>query len=453
MKAVTVVPHQAGSARFEDFPEPDARDGSVLVEAIAVGVCGTDVEITEGKYGWSPRGADRLVLGHESLGRVLDPGPSSALKAGDLVGGIVRRPDPVPCPNCAVGEWDMCRNGQYTERGIKEIRGHPVRRRVTKPFPWSLFLSEVVGTALLVLGGLSCVILMFGEGSLLPRLLPDAGVRSAITGFLFGTIGASIALSPVGRVSGAHINPAVTFGFWLFGKLSSGTLGVYVTAQLVGASLGSLLLLGWGSMGRSVAFGATVPGTGYSIWTALGGEVVTTFAMVALMCVFIAYRRLRPFTPAIFPPLFSFMVWAESAISGTSCNPARTFGPALISGQWDSWWIYWAGPLAGTFAASLLFSRLARRIEVAKLYHFDSAHDRLARRAGRGAVAMIVVCLCAASPAAGQEPGQAGAAPPLQAGSAQPAKSDSYSGDFLSRSTLTATGAAVEPGSRTTTSH
>jgi aquaporin Z len=256
-----------------------------------------------------------------------------------------------------------------------------------KPFPWSLFLSEVVGTALLVLGGLSFVILMFGEGSPLPRHLPDAGLRSAITGFLFGLTGASIALSPVGKVSGAHINPAVTFGFWLFGKLSSGTLGLYVAAQLVGASLAALLLLGWGSMGRSVAFGATVPGTGYSVWTALGGEVVTTFAMVALMCIFISYRPLRRFTPAIFPPLFSFMVWAESAVSGTSCNPARTFGPALISGQWDGWWIYWVGPLAGTFAASVIFSRLARRIEVAKLYHFDSAHDRLARRTGRGVAA------------------------------------------------------------------
>jgi threonine dehydrogenase-like Zn-dependent dehydrogenase len=88
-----------------------------------VGVCGTDVEIVEGKYGWAPRGKTRLVLGHESLGRVIDPGPSGALQQGDLVVGIVRRPDPVPCSNCAVGEWDMCRNGQYTERGIKEIDG------------------------------------------------------------------------------------------------------------------------------------------------------------------------------------------------------------------------------------------------------------------------------------------------------------------------------------------
>jgi threonine dehydrogenase-like Zn-dependent dehydrogenase len=113
--------------------EPDERDGSVLVEAVAVGVCGTDVEIVEGKYGWAPQGKTRLVLGHESLGRVVDPGPHGGLKAGDLVVGIVRRPDPVPCPNCAVGEWDMCRNGQYTERGIKQIDGFMSERWRIEP--------------------------------------------------------------------------------------------------------------------------------------------------------------------------------------------------------------------------------------------------------------------------------------------------------------------------------
>ena len=123
MKAVTVEPGVAGSVRYEDVPEPDASTGSILVQAIAVGICGTDVEITSGVYGWSPPGRKRLILGHESLGRVVDPGPSSGLDAGDLIVGIVRRPDPVPCPNCAVGEWDMCRNGQYTERGIKQIDG------------------------------------------------------------------------------------------------------------------------------------------------------------------------------------------------------------------------------------------------------------------------------------------------------------------------------------------
>jgi threonine dehydrogenase-like Zn-dependent dehydrogenase len=133
MKAITVEPKKPGTARYEDIPEPDVRDGSVLVDAIAVGVCGTDVEIVEGTYGWAPAGHTRLVLGHESLGRVVDPGPAAGLNKGDLVAGIVRRPDPVPCPNCAVGEWDMCRNGQYTERGIKQLDGFMSERWRIEP--------------------------------------------------------------------------------------------------------------------------------------------------------------------------------------------------------------------------------------------------------------------------------------------------------------------------------
>ena len=87
MKDITVEPHKPDSACLEDIAEPDACSGSVLGEAIAVGVCGTDVEIIEGKYGWAPPGKTRLVLGHESLGRVVDPGPNSSLKEGDLVAG------------------------------------------------------------------------------------------------------------------------------------------------------------------------------------------------------------------------------------------------------------------------------------------------------------------------------------------------------------------------------
>jgi len=133
VQAITVKPMTPGSARLEEIPEPDEREGTVLVEAIAVGVCGTDVEIVEGKYGWAPPGKTNLVLGHESLGRVVDPGASTAFRKGDFVVGIVRRPDPVPCPNCAVGEWDMCRNGQYTERGIKEINGFMSERWRIEP--------------------------------------------------------------------------------------------------------------------------------------------------------------------------------------------------------------------------------------------------------------------------------------------------------------------------------
>lgn len=132
MRAVTVTPGTSGSARLDEVPEPGAELGSVLVEALAVGVCGTDVEIVGGLYGWPPPGRERLILGHESLGRVVDPGPSG-FKVGDHVVGIVRRPDPVPCPNCAVGEWDMCTNGGYTERGIKEVDGFMAERWRIEP--------------------------------------------------------------------------------------------------------------------------------------------------------------------------------------------------------------------------------------------------------------------------------------------------------------------------------
>jgi len=132
MKAVTVAPGTAGSVRLEEVPEPDASLGSVVVEALATGICGTDAEIADGSYGWAPPGRERLILGHESLGRVVDPGPSG-FAVGDHVVGIVRRPDPAPCPNCAVGEWDMCSNGRYTERGIKQVDGFMAERWRIEP--------------------------------------------------------------------------------------------------------------------------------------------------------------------------------------------------------------------------------------------------------------------------------------------------------------------------------
>jgi aquaporin Z len=232
----------------------------------------------------------------------------------------------------------------------------------------------------LLLGGLSLVNFMFGTGSPKERLVTSVVLRQILTGFLFGCVGATIAVSSVGKESGAHINPAVTLGFWLMQKLDARTALGYVVAQLIGASVGCLPLLAWGSMGRSVAFGATIPGENYTIETALMGEAVTTFALVAGLCLFIGFRHLRPFTPAMIPFLYAIMVPLEAPISGTSTNPARTFGPALLSGQWQGWWIYWLGPLIGTLVAILVCSSLARRIEVAKLYHFESDRRRVFHR-------------------------------------------------------------------------
>jgi threonine dehydrogenase-like Zn-dependent dehydrogenase len=124
MRALTVIPGESESIRLEEVAPPPQGDGAVLVRALALGICGTDHEIVAGCYGWAPQGKDRLIIGHESLGEVEEAPAGSRFKRGDLVVGIVRRPDPVPCPACAVNEWDMCRNGLYTERGIKQRNGY-----------------------------------------------------------------------------------------------------------------------------------------------------------------------------------------------------------------------------------------------------------------------------------------------------------------------------------------
>jgi threonine dehydrogenase-like Zn-dependent dehydrogenase len=126
--ALTVAPGIGNSARLEDVAEPALSDGGLLVRTVALGVCGTDRDIIAGEYGTAPPGEKRLILGHESLGRVELAPPHSGLVAGDLVVGIVRRPDPMPCCACAAGQWDMCRNGLYTERGIKERHGYGAER-------------------------------------------------------------------------------------------------------------------------------------------------------------------------------------------------------------------------------------------------------------------------------------------------------------------------------------
>jgi threonine dehydrogenase-like Zn-dependent dehydrogenase len=133
LRAITVAPGIAGSARLDDVAEPPSSDGPVLVRTIALGICGTDRDIISGHFGSAPHGEARLVLGHESLGRVISAPEACGLAPGDLVVGIVRRPDPVPCSACAAGEWDMCRNGGYTERGIKERHGYGAERFRIEP--------------------------------------------------------------------------------------------------------------------------------------------------------------------------------------------------------------------------------------------------------------------------------------------------------------------------------
>lgn len=124
MRALTVQPGVADSLDLRDLPDPQPGPDDLLVEGSALGICGTDRDIVRGNYGQAPPGADRLIVGHESLGRVRHAPPGSGFATDDVVVGIVRRPDPHPCGACAHGEYDMCRNGEYTERGIHRLHGY-----------------------------------------------------------------------------------------------------------------------------------------------------------------------------------------------------------------------------------------------------------------------------------------------------------------------------------------
>jgi glucose 1-dehydrogenase len=127
MKAMSVIPGRLRSGLAAELPDPPRVEGSVLAEGLLVGICGTDGEILRG-HGQPPDGNPRLVLGHESLGRVLAAPPDAPVQPGDLVVGVVRRPDPDPCPACDAGQWDFCVNGRYTERGIKGLDGYGATR-------------------------------------------------------------------------------------------------------------------------------------------------------------------------------------------------------------------------------------------------------------------------------------------------------------------------------------
>ncbi len=237
-----------------------------------------------------------------------------------------------------------------------------------------LCISECIGTALLVAVGLSFVILDWGAGSLVARLIPYVPYRRLLTGFLFGGTGCLVTLSPVGKISGAHINPAVSIAFWMRGKMKTHAMLAYIISQMLGAVAGSVPLLLWGAQGKSIHYGNTVPGQA-GIIAALIGEAITTACLITVIFSFVGSPKLRNYTPFTMPFLYGFMVWAESALSGTSDNPARSFGPAVISNVYTAYWVFWVGPLTGVAVVVALF-RLLRlhhyyRIEAARISYHD----------------------------------------------------------------------------------
>jgi aquaporin Z len=248
----------------------------------------------------------------------------------------------------------------------------------------TLYLSEATGTALLLFFGLSIVIFIWGEGSPVPALIPNVYLLRALTGFLFGSVGCLVTISPVGKISGAHINPAVSLAFWLRGKMHTGTLFGYIFAQMAGAAAGSVPLLLWGERGRTIQFAMTLPAEG-PLLRPFAGEALSTAVLILYLSIFIGHRRLRNFTPFGIPLLYCLLNTWEAPLSGCSTNPARSFGPALIAGNFNHYWLYWAAPVTGVVLISGLFRwpwlRRMYKLEAARLsYH--GRHSPLSLQTG-----------------------------------------------------------------------
>ncbi|GLY75374.1 aquaporin [Actinoallomurus iriomotensis] len=238
---------------------------------------------------------------------------------------------------------------------------------------WREVAAEFAGTALLLLLAVSAIVAGFAAGSPIVGAVPDEYLRRLMTGVLIAAAAAGIVYSPLGRISGGHLNPAVTTGFWVLGKLTSGSALRYAAAQVAGATTGALVaLLVWGHAAVSVRVGATVPRLGGAA-AALGAETLMTFLLLTLIFTFVDHPRLMPFTAASTALLVAVLMLAEAPVSGTSLNPARSFGPALVGATWTGLWVYVVAPTLGALAAALLHRHRRGTVACGKLLH-DNAY-------------------------------------------------------------------------------
>ena len=205
-------------------------------------------------------------------------------------------------------------------------------------FAYRRLFSEVLGTFLLVLAAAGGGLLHAkGQVSLSAAVVAPGLMVMAVILFM-------------GAVSGAHLNPVVSIAFALRGDFSWRRVPGYVLAQLIGAALAALFLLA--VFGNVEHLGATLPGPGYHAWQAFVLEIALTGGLVSVILGTSSQAQNLGSVGALGVGGYIALagLWA-APVSGTSMNPARSFGPALVSGDWGSYWVYVAGPLIGAIIA------------------------------------------------------------------------------------------------------
>ncbi len=220
--------------------------------------------------------------------------------------------------------------------------------------------------------GISAVALMWAPGSPMPTM-SNPMLRRLATGILFAGGATLVVYSPLGQRSGGHINPAVTLAFWRMGQVSTRDAVAYVIAQFAGALVGAFAAgLAWRELTPAIQYAVTIPGDGYSTLFALVAETIITFLLVFTIFVCVNKPSIAPRTGIIAGALVALLVMVEAPVSGTSLNPARSLGPAIMVPLYRDIWIYFVGPCIGAVIAVAAYTQQWGGGTVcAKLYHTE----------------------------------------------------------------------------------
>lgn len=234
------------------------------------------------------------------------------------------------------------------------------------PVDW---LCELVGTFILLYAVFVAIAALAGPSSFLGEGVPFV-LRLVLIGLVVGLVAAAVAMSPIGRRSGAHLNPAVTIGFWAHGETHWHDLIGYVSAQFVGAILASLAFAATpGPLAASIRYAQTEPLV--NDWAAAGVELVLTCALVLTIFFMLSSRRTCRWTPAAVTLTLIVLILVGASLTGPSLNPARSVGPGVVTWSFTSLWPYVAGPTLGALLAAAIFPALTagRKLVTAKLFH------------------------------------------------------------------------------------
>jgi glycerol uptake facilitator-like aquaporin len=208
---------------------------------------------------------------------------------------------------------------------------------------------ELILTSVLLFGVVSIVRWVIGP-SPISRAIPGIHAELWIVGAAVAFLLTGLILSPPGRASGGHMNPAISLAMWRFGVFPGAGVIPYSIAQLLGSVLGAVAARRvWGDVVAqpAVVYGALQPGPGWSTWELFVTEAFGTAVIVSLVGFCLAVQRLTPFVPWIVGALVGIGIAVLGTATGGSLNPARQFGPAVVSGQTQFLWVYLVAPLVG----------------------------------------------------------------------------------------------------------